>query len=77
MFIQIVPGVRVFVSDKQVEFIHKHTKESFKDTELPANEVEMAKVLADKSIFVRKKIDTGVQYALNRRIRFVNNATKK
>ena len=44
MFIQIVPGVRVFVSDKQVEFIHKHTKESFKDTELPANEVEMAKV---------------------------------
>ena len=57
MFIQIVPGVRVFVSDKQVEFIHKHTKESFKDTELPANEVEMAKV--------------------NRRIRFVNNATKK
>jgi hypothetical protein len=30
-------------------------------------------VLGDKAIFVRKKIDGGMQYALNRRIRFVRN----
>jgi hypothetical protein len=30
-------------------------------------------VLGDKAIFVRKKLDDGMQYALNRRIRFVKN----
>jgi|TARA_B100000508_G_C11406530_1_gene251064 hypothetical protein len=40
-------------------------------------EVEIAKQLADKSILVRKKLDTGVQYALNRRIRFVQDVDKK
>tara|TARA_Y100001937_G_scaffold23273_1_gene33227 strand:+ start:361 stop:486 length:126 start_codon:yes stop_codon:yes gene_type:complete len=40
-------------------------------------EVDIAKQLADKCIFVRKKLDTGVQYALNRRIRFVQDADKK
>ena len=37
----------------------------------------MAKVLADKAIFVRKKLDIGVQYALNRSIRFLRNGIKK
>ena len=39
--------------------------------------VEVAKVLGDKSIFVRKKLDMGVQYALNRRIRFVQDGKKR
>jgi hypothetical protein len=39
--------------------------------------MEIAKQLADKAIFVRKKLDTDVQYALNRRIRFVQDGNKK
>jgi len=77
MFIQIVQGVRVFVSEKQLEFISRHRNDTFKSTELPAEEIETAKVLADKAVFVRKKLDSGVQYTLNRRIKFIKNAIKK
>ena len=78
MFIQIAPHVRVFLTDVQLQFLNKYKdKESFRSTDLQPEEVEIARILGDKSIFVRKKLDTDMQYALNRRIRFVNNATKK
>ena len=77
MFIQIVQGVRVFVSEKQLEFISRHRNDTFKSTELPAEEIETARVLADKAVFVRKKLDSGVQYTLNRRIKFIKNDIKK
>jgi len=78
MFVQIAPHVRVFLTNTQIEFVNKYKdKESFRSTDLLPEEVEIAKILGDKSIFVRKKLDIGVQYALNRRIRFVQNATKK
>ena len=78
MFVQIAPHVRVFLTNIQIEFVNKYKdKESFRSTDLQPEEVELARILGDKSIFVRKKLDIGVQYALNRRIRFVQNATKK
>ena len=78
MFVQIAPHVRVFLTNTQIDFINKYKdKESFRSTDLQPEEVEIAKILGDKSIFVRKKLDIGVQYALNRRIRFVTNAKKK
>ncbi len=78
MFVQIAPHVKVFLTNTQVEFVKKYKdKESFRSTDLLPEEVEIAKILGDKSIFVRKKLDIGVQYALNRRIRFVQNAIKK
>ena len=78
MFVQIAPHVRVFLTNVQVEFVNKYKdKESFRSTDLQPEEVEIARILGDKSIFVRKKLDNGVQYALNRRIRFVNDAKKK
>ena len=78
MFVQIAPHVKVFLTNTQIEFINKYKdKESFRSTDLQPEEVEIARILGDKSIFVRKKLDIGVQYALNRRIRFVNNAKKK
>mgnify|MGYP001333162660 CR=1 FL=1 len=77
MFIQIAPKVRVFVTEEQIAFLEKYSKlPYFKDKDLDPQELPIAKVLADKSILVRKKLDIGVQYALNRRIRFVN-ANKK
>ena len=78
MFVQIAPHVRVFLTNTQIDFVNKYKdKESFRSTDLQPEEVEIARILGDKSIFVRKKLDIGVQYALNRRIRFVNNARKK
>ena len=78
MFVQIAPHVRVFLTNTQIEFINKYKdKESFRSTDLQPEEVEIARILGDKSIFVRKKLDIGVQYALNRRIKFVKDAKKK
>jgi hypothetical protein len=78
MFVQIAPHVRVFLTNIQIDFVNKYkNKESFRSTDLLPEEIEIAKILGDKSIFVRKKLDIGMQYALNRRIRFVTNAQKK
>ena len=78
MFVQIAPKVRVFLTDIQIIFLNKYKdKESFRSTDLLPEEIEIAKILGDKSIFVRKKLDIGVQYALNRRIRFVKDAKKR
>ena len=78
MFVQIAPHVRVFLTNTQVDFVNKYKdKESFRSTDLLPEEIEIAKILGDKSIFVRKKLDIGMQYALNRRIRFVKDDKKK
>ena len=78
MFVQIAPHVRVFLTNVQIEFVNKYKdKESFRSTDLQPEEVELARILGDKSIFVRKKLDIGMQYALNRRIRFVKDDKKK
>jgi hypothetical protein len=73
MFIKIQPGVQVWITKSQKDFLDKYKDMPyFRNTDLQPDEVNTAKILADKSIFVRKKLDTDVQYALNRRIRFVN-----
>ena len=41
------------------------------------HEIHIAKILADKSVLVRKKLDNDVQYALNRYVKFVNDGDKK
>jgi len=74
MFVQIAPQVKVFLTKEQLAFVEKYQhKESFTDRSLSPEEAHVARVLGDKAIFVRKKIDDGMQYALNRRIRFVKN----
>ncbi len=71
MYVHISRHVRVFITDKQHEFIHKYQqKESFLQSELPIEEAITAKTLSDKGILVRKKLDTDTQYALNKHIRF-------
>jgi hypothetical protein len=74
MFVQIAPHVRVFLTKEQVAFVEKYQHiESFTDRSLSPEESHLARVLGDKAIFVRKKLDDGMQYALNRRIKFVKN----
>ena len=78
MFVKIAPQVKVFLTKEQLQFVEKYQHgESFTDRNLSPEDVHTARVLGDKAIFVRKKIDGGMQYALNRRIRFVKNDTKK
>jgi len=77
MFIQIAPRVKVYVTDSDMVFIQSHWREPFRGNNLTADDQDRAKRLADKAIFVRKKLDTDVQYALNRRIRIVGNGNKK
>jgi hypothetical protein len=77
MFVQIAPHVKVFLTKEQVAFVEKYQHiGSFTDRSLSPEEAHVARVLGDKAIFVRKKIDGGMQYALNRRIRFVKNVKK-
>ena len=71
MFIQIAPRVKVFVSEEDIAFILEHRSESFRGGELPPEQQDRAKRLADKAIFVRKKLDTDVQYEINRKIKFL------
>ena len=74
MFVQIAPHVKVFLTKEQVAFVEKYKHiESFTDRSLSPEESHLARVLGDKAIFVRKKLDDGMQYALNRRIKFVKN----
>ena len=68
---------KTYVTDSQLRFIKKYSKLTFKNTDLLPEEMELAKTLADKAIFVRKKLDIGVQYALNKRIRLVHNGITK
>ena len=77
MFIQIAPKAKVYVTDTDVEFIKAHSLESFRSDRLSQEDADRAKKLADKAVFVRKKLDTHTQYALNRKIKFVANDRKK
>ena len=45
--------------------------------QLSPEDADRAKKLADKAVFVRKKLDDHTQYALNRKIKFVANEKKK
>jgi len=77
MFIQIAPRAKVYVTDADVEFIRQHRTESFRAKQLSLEDADRAKRLADKAVFVRKKLNDDTQYALNRKIRFVANDRKK
>ena len=73
MYVHISRHVRVFITEKQHEFINKwKNHEHFLQSELPIEEAITAKTLSDKGILVRKKLDTDTQYALNKHIRFTN-----
>jgi len=68
MLIYIAPKATVFVSHSDLDFIKTHSKKTFRASELTETDQQIAKRLADKSIFVRKKLDNDVQYLLNRYI---------
>lgn len=72
MFAYISRSVRVYITQRQYEFLGKYReKTSFLQSKLEVEELPIAKSLADKCVLVRKKLDSDTQYALNNSIRFV------
>jgi len=71
MFIQIAPKVKVFVTEEDMLFIRSHSHDSFRSDQLAPEEQDRAKRLADKAVFVRKKLEDVVQYQINRAIKFI------
>ncbi len=66
------------MTQEQIDFIKKYRNyDSFRNTNLEVHEINIAKILADKSVLVRKKLDNDVQFALNRYVRFVEDGDKK
>jgi len=71
MFAYISRYVRVYLDEKQYQFLNRFTEtESILQSELESHEIPTAKILADKCVLVRKKLDNDTQYALNKHIRF-------
>ena len=56
MFVQISKHVKVYITETQIEFI-KRMKDKFPmlQTDFEVNDLEVAKILCDKSIFNIKK----------------------
>ena len=77
MFIQIAPKAKVYVTDLDVKFIQLQASQTFRGNDLSKDDAARAKKLADKAVFVRKKLDDDVQYALNRKIKFIVNDDKE
>ena len=76
MLIQIAPKVKVYVNDDDLKFINIHSQTPFRASQLQPADIPRAKLLADKAIFVRKKLEDDIQYELNRHIRIVANVKK-
>ena len=78
MFIKLSRDVRVYIRKEHLDFIHKMSAHSsFLNSQLDPEDIHKAKHLADKSIFVRKKLDNDIQYALNRSVVGLNYELKK
>ena len=76
MFIQIAPKVKVYVTDDDLEFIKAHSSESFRSNQLSPENILRVRRLADKAIFVRKKLDNDMQYQINRKIRIIYDSKR-
>tara|TARA_A100000164_G_scaffold370218_1_gene395964 strand:- start:855 stop:1079 length:225 start_codon:yes stop_codon:yes gene_type:complete len=69
---QIARGVRVHITKQEYDFILSiKDKMPFIISNLPIEQQPTAQRLADKSVFVRKKLATTTQCNLNKNIRFL------
>ena len=69
---QIARGVRVYITKEEYDFIVSvKGKTPFTAQNLPIEQQPIASRLADKSEFVRKKLNTTTQYNLNKHIKFL------
>lgn len=73
MYAKLSRYVRVYVSQKQMDFLYKYEKRfPILQSRLDVNDIETAQTLSSKGILVRKKFEVDTQYNLNKSIRFEN-----
>jgi hypothetical protein len=71
MYARLSRYVRVYVTERQVEFVHKYQKRCpMLQTQFDVEDIATAQILASKGVLVRKKLDTDTQFNLNKSIRF-------
>lgn len=73
MYARLSRYVRVYVTERQIEFVHKYEKRfPMLQTQFDVEDIATAQTLASKGILVRKKLSDNTQYNLNTSIRFEN-----
>jgi len=77
MYARLSRYVRVYVTERQIEFVHKYEKRfPMLQTQFDVEDIATAQTLASKGILVRKKLSDNTQYNLNTNIRFENDGNK-
>ena len=73
MYARLSRYVRVYVTERQIEFVHKYEKRfPMLQTQFDVEDIATAQTLASKGVLVRKKLSDATQYNLNTSIRFEN-----
>jgi len=73
MFIQIAPKAKVYITNDDYDFLAEYWSKTFRGSDLPIEDQDRAKKLADKAVLVRKKLDNDVQYQINKKIRVLHD----
>ena len=77
MYARLSRYVRVYVTERQIEFVHKYEKRfPMLQTQFDVEDIATAQTLASKGILVRKKLSDNTQYNLNTSIRFEDDRNK-
>lgn len=77
MYARLSRYVRVYVTERQIEFVHKYEKRfPMLQTQFDVEDIATAQTLASKGVLVRKKLSDNTQYNLNTSIRFENDRNK-
>ena len=78
MFAKISRHARIYVNEKQIDFLARHQGLWPRlQSKFEINDIETAKILSDKGILVRKKLDHDTLYNLNRYVKFENGKNKR
>lgn len=77
MYARLSRYVRVYVTERQIEFVHKYEKRfPMLQTQFDVEDIATAQTLASKGVLVRKKLSDNTQYNLNTSIRFEDDRNK-
>ena len=72
MYARLSRYVRVYVTERQIEFVHKYEKRfPMLQTQFDVEDIATAQTLASKGILVRKKLSDNTQYNLNTSSRLI------
>ena len=78
MFVELSRHVRIYITTIELNFLEKYYKQfPILQSRIDVQDTHTAKILSDKCVLVRKKLDNDTQYTLNKHIRFIRDDIKK